>query len=562
MNHAVAIDQLTPEQQREAFYKMGRLDFLLKAHQVDDYKAFRRWNLERQRPGYQAYIEDIGALYDNMWIDECGRRYGKTAQWLIRDYEDAVRRPGCQGLIACSLKKSIGEIIVPLTKILFRDAPPGYFPEYYGTRGEQHEHLYIEATDSTIKLVGLDKDPDATRGNFLDFAHISEAAFARTLDYVIHSNIMHQFQDRPWAWIGLESSTARFPDHDFNRVFREDARARGCYRRKTIRDNTSLTDEDIRKEERRCGGKDTTTCKRELYCIEARDPDDMIIPEFDEDIHVVAPELYPRPKHALAHEGLDPGERDPFGLVFGYFDWERQTLVLQAGWHKSNASTGDVVGVIRPFELECWGSTAKLPGTPGRELSIAQANLTGGGKVWEAPDDALTYWDDSTKTLRANPYSRISDIRGALVRDLNTDYALSVRPAEKSPGSAEADLQYLRMLFAARHEDGRPKIVILKNGKTEGLIQQCRSGMWLTDDTGHRTEWARSRALGHCDELAALGYMVRDVRENRNPNPPVLVDFANQNVHIPESVREKQRPVSTVFNRGSAPADRTRGYHR
>lgn len=559
--------QLSAEQKIEALYKMGRLDFLLLDHQVDDYRAFRVWNVMRQMPEYQAVVEAQGALFDNLWLDECGRRYGKSAQWLIRDYEEAIRRPGTRGLIACAFQKNIGEIIVPLTKVLFRDAPPGYFPEYHGTKGAEHECLYVEATDSIIKLVGIDKHPDATRGQFLDFAHISEGAFVKGLEELVTATIMPQFQGRPWAWIGIESSTAKVSDCDFNRVFRLDAQARGAYRKHTIAENSRLTPEDIAKEERRSGGKDSVVCQRELYCVEMRDPDDMIVPEFEESYHVVDPADWPMPKHALAHSALDPGTTDPCGLTLGYFDWERQTLVIQAAWQKANASTREVATVMCGLENTFWGSDHKEVGERGRDTMLKAAMPTGAGKVWEAPPGALTWWDTGGRTLRPNPYNRTSDISNRFVLDLNEDYALDVGKTEKSPGSAEANLQHVRLMFQYKNKTGFPRIVILKNGHTEPLIQQLRSGTWNTDDNGHRTDWQRSKQLGHCDCLASLLYMAREVRPTRNPNRPDVVDIHSSEVHIPERMREqiKAPAVTPSFrDRGKVlkPAATSRGFGR
>lgn len=561
------IRELDVLQKVHAMFALGRLDFILREYQVSDYRDFRRWNVMRQMPGYQAIVEAQGALYDNLWLDECGRRYGKTVQWLVRDVEEAIRRPGCRGLIACAFQKNIGEIIVPLTKVLFKDAPPGYFPEYHSTKGAEHECLYVPATDSIIKLVGIDKHPDATRGQFLDFAHISEGAFVKGLEELVTATIMPQFIGRPHAWIGIESSTARVSDCDFNRVFRVDAQLRDCYRKHTIRDNSTLSEEEIAKEERRCGGKDSVVAQRELYCVESRDPDDMIVPEFDESFHVVDPADWPMPTYALAGVGLDPGVTDPCGLVFGYMDWARQTLVIQSAWQRGNASTGEVASVVRATELDLWGSEHKEPGEKGRDTKLPSAEFTGAGKLWVPPQGALTYWEENSKTLRPSPFMRVSDIENRFILDLNQDHALNVQKAEKGPGSADADLQHLRMMFQWKSKTGFPRIVILKNGRTEHLIAQLRSGMWNTDENGHRTDWMRSKQLGHCDCLAALKYLARSLvtYKNRNPNRPAVLDIHDSEVHIPTKLREEVRgTTATVFGRsnGQQTTRKVRGFGR
>ena len=548
MTEAIDIDALSTEELAAHCYEMGDLRYKLQKHQRDDYAEFRKWNGDRQASDHFAWIREIDALYDNLWVDECGRRHGKTVKWLITDVEEMIRRPGCRGLIATPMQKSIGGIIVPLTKVIFKDAPPGYFPKYVGSKDADHQALYIEATDSLCKLVGLDKHPDATRGQFLDFCHVTEAAFVKGLYELVTGVIMPQFRFRPWAWLAMESSTAKAPDCDFNREFREDAKLRGTYRLHPITDNTSLTEVEIDKEERRSGGKHSAQCRRELYCEEVRDEEEMIVPEFDAPTterpftaHVVDPALWTTPQFALGHVGYDPGTTDPHGQVGLYFDWLLQCIVVQWSWAKSNASTGEVVRVTQDFEQESWGTKHREPGERKRELSIRDAITTGHGKVWEAPKQALTYWDEGDYSLKPNPYSRISDIDNQFVLDLNVDHGMGLRKAEKGPGSKEADTEHLRTLFAARPV----KIVILKNGHTDKLIEQLRSGMWNTDENGHRTDWQRTKTLGHCDAIAALKYVVRDVKWTRNPNPPAhVLDPNTPDMHVPNDIRDRARVKS------------------
>ncbi len=147
--------------------RVGDLSWLQKDYQLPDVEAFERWNDARQVPEHQKHVEAIGALFDNLWIDECGRRYGKTGKWLIHDTEAMLRRPGARGMIGTPKQKDIGGIIVPLTKIIFKDLiGTPYFPQYVGTRGADHEGLYVKATDSYCKLVGLDVHPDAHLPDF------------------------------------------------------------------------------------------------------------------------------------------------------------------------------------------------------------------------------------------------------------------------------------------------------------------------------------------------------------------------------------------------------------
>jgi len=526
-----AIDnaQALSEAERIALlYKTGRINYKLQRHQIPDVERFDRWNVERQGIAYLRGLREQGLQFDNLWCDEKGRRWGKTAKWLILGAREMLRRPGARGMIATPLQKSIGGIIVPLTKILFADAPAGFFPEYKGTNAAtgDHECLYIPATDSSIKLVGLDKHADALRGSYLDFCIITEAGFVQDLEETVRAAIYPQFSRRPWAWIALESSTAKQPDHEFNTVFREDARARGCYSLHTIEDNTELTPDDIETEIARAGGREHPTCKRELFCVCVRDPEDSVIPEFDERKHVVAPG--PVPQYAHCYTAADPGTRDPFGMIWGYVDWARDKLVIQRSWAKSNASTAESAETCKRYETELWGTVhgyrENNPYVP--TMSILDATRTNGGLIWQAPPGAVTYWNEHARSYAPNPYLRVSDTAAQVILDMSVLYGLNFSPTAKD--DAEAAVNALRYAFQQN------KIEVWEDSGP--LIAQLRSGQW--NDT--RTDWQRGSVLGHLDCLAALVYLWRNLRRHLNPNPPALIDTHPADMHIPDSILQPQ----------------------
>lgn len=531
---AASIDwEMSPEERTALLWRAGHLDWKIRDYQLDDHNAFTAWDAERQTQAHLDHAAELGALYDNLWLDECGRRYGKTAQWLIRDVSAAIRRAEARGLIACAYQKSIGEIIVPLTKVLFRDAPKGYFPEYFGTRGADHEHLYIEASDSVIKLVGLDLHPHATRGQWLDFAHISEAAFVRGLQSVIQGDIMPQFQDRPWAWLALESSTAKTRDCEFNTEFREDARKRGTYRKHTIRDNTQLSESEIAKEERRSGGKGSANCQRELYCEETREESLMVVPEFSLERHVMpAGEV---PEHAHCYVSMDPGEKDPLGIVWGFYDFVRAKLVIQRSFAKSNCRTGEAAALIKQVENELWGTAHRgIPATPKRDnalravplVTIADVVKTAGGLVWDPPPAAFTYWDHGENQFLPNPYKRISDIDARMVGDLAVEHSINFESTAKDDAYAQEG--------ALRHAFAMDWIEIWEpNGD---LARQLESGMWQLDAHGRRREWMTTSSLGHLDCVAALIYLWRNLQREKNPAPPAIIDTALHGYAVPVGV--------------------------
>lgn len=545
----------TDEEVIAQLYRAGDLTWKCLDHQAEHLQKFNRWNAIRNTRAERARCKELGALFDHLTVWEWGRRTGKTALALLIAVMAAIQRPGSRGMIAVGHQKNIGSILIPLIKSLFGDAPPGFFPTYKGSHGADHEGIRIAATDSYIKLVGCDLHPGATRGQYLDFCVVTEAAFVGGLYELVTATINPQMLGRPHAWLLLESSTSLQPDHDFSKIFREDAKLRGTYSCLTIDDNTSLSVEERDIEIRRCGGVNSAIARRELYCEQVRDADTLVVPEFDEARHCVA--SYPTPTHAISYTVMDPGSADFCGLVWAYVDWLHGRLIVQAAWAKANQSTRAIAEVVRVTEQKLWGVTHRdlpdgLPFTPPatapsfdmsramlaapvnatrehREqpmIAIDGAEPTQGGKVWHAPEHTLTYWDPLQHTLKPNPYERISDQGDPQARnDLRSEHALDFTVIDKGARSHDSNLQQLRLLFS------QGRIVILKNGKTDPLIDQLRSGTW----NKKRSDWSRSPTLGHLDCIAACTYLVRAVDWRRNPYPPLLTDVHAADVQVPQA---------------------------
>lgn len=524
-------------------YAAGDLSWKLLDHQVEDYNAFRAWNVDRQTPEHIAINRQAGATYHNVWVDEIGRRWGKTSKALVVELEEAIQRPNSRSMIFTPLQKSIGGIIVPLTKILFADAPDEYFPHYRTTKSGSHQGLEVKATESWTKLVGVDKHSDALRGEFLDRCIGTEAAFVRgsvkegSLAEIIQGTIQPQFRYRPWGFVLLESSTAKQPDHDFNSVFREDAqlrrRAHGerkmwCFRTHTIDEVTNMTPEEIEIELDQSGGRNHPKVRREYFCEEIRDPEDTIVPEFDaptkarpHTAHVV-PAGSPVPRYAMAYVGMDPGFRDPLGLLWGYVDFERNKLVIQADFAELNCSLERASTVMRETESGLWFTEHRKPGDRSVPmLSIRDAlKTTVDELVWKAPTPALTYWQH--ETLKPNPYRRISDVAPQFLSELAAKHAINFEATAKD--DADAQLHALRLGFSQN------RIEIWDT--CQHLIRQLRSGVW----NELRTEWERTPTLGHCDCIAALIYMWRNIDWRLNPFPPARIDPTLYDVAIPVGV--------------------------
>jgi hypothetical protein len=513
-------------------WRRGILWWKLDAHQQDVYHRFRAWEAARVAPGYAENIDAIGAEFDDVFAHEAGRRVGKTFLWIVVALENAIQRDGAIITCATAFQKDIGEIIVPIVNVIARDAPDDMRPRYRGSQEEKHAGIYLPKNGSVIKLVGVDRHPDGLRGRFSDGMFFSEAGFIKRLDDLLRSVVLSQFQRRPWACCVLESSTPKMPDHDFSRVFVPDAKLRGAYVMQTLDANKAISLKEKEKAIRQAGGRGHPTCEREYYCEATRDPEVMVVPEFDERLHVVASQT---PKHALAYTAADPGQADMFALVFAHYDFARAKLVVSRSWARRGTTTRQVAAVTAHYEHLLWGRwpDEKLAALPVRRVADADgwrellrgidgvddarceelhrmANTAGKERpplAWRGkrpPDGVLTAWDG--REFQQAPSERRTDVDLRLIQDLRSEYGIAFQNTAKD--NAAAQLNALRDAIGAGLIEFSPA--------AGPVIEHVKGAIWNAKRTGYE----RSTVHGHYDALAALVYLWRNVRRDQNPVAP------------------------------------------
>ena len=229
-------------------------------------------------------------------------------------------------------------------------------------------------------------------------------------------------------------------------------------------------------------------------CFAFRDLSKSVIPEFDRRRHV-AP--VPKPEFAHCYEGLDPGSRDLFGIVWGYWDTGvgplgevagRAKLMIQRDWCAHNATTSTLAQVLKATELDLW---------------------TG-----------VTYWDG--KRLCPNPYARTSDVDPRLCNDLG-EMGLVVATHDKSDDKAAR-------LFALRNAFQEDRIQI--DPSCVNLIAHLEAATW----NDNRTDYLRKPEFGHYDLLDALEVLWRSVVRTLAARPPSWILEPGQ--HVPDRVRQ------------------------
>jgi hypothetical protein len=558
-----------PANDNAARWRRGDLRHKHQAHMLPFVDAFDEWDVRRRTEAYRQLceqLEDAGEHpIDDVWMDYFSRRVGKTGRWIVGLTALAIVRPGSSFTYFTAKYADIGEIIVPLARMIVMadDCPKECRPEFQKSRGEHRMGLYFP-NGSHIKLVGVDNDPDSLRGRFSDGMVGSEVSFIRAIDGMgledtIRSVLMPQFQGRPHAFLALETSAPRDPDHPVLQLFKPDCERRGAVCEGTIDCNTTLSERDKRKYLREAGGRGHPTCEREYFNVVSRDASQYVIPEFNEQVHVREVE---RPDYALGYVASDPGDSDLFGLVFGYWHFTMAKLVIEASWAMRNAPDRQVAAVTSYFEWKLWGRppSTSLGDIPVREhagragwvelLTGTAATLEDcselrelarredeGLERWRPKQDPagrFTYWDGAA--IQQNPHMRVSDVDKRMIRNMSTEYGLAFAPTRKDEAEAQKNL--------LRDAIGAGSVLFLPTAGP--VIKHVQNAIW----NDRRTDWQRHPIHGHYDCLASLIYLHRNVSKDRNPAVPGIHLLERDTQAIAPHIQAQQEREARLLEEG------------
>ncbi len=400
-----------------------------------------------QRVIDEAYKNVTGKLF----VGNCSRRFGKTTWAVTKCLEVAISNPNTKSIIATAFQTDCENIIIPIIQDLLSDCPKSLYPTFNKTKKR-----YVFKNGSSISIVGLDKNPDALRGNKLNGVIVlDEAGFIDSLNYIYSSIIVPatMYTDSKVICISTPSSS---PNHPF-KTFCDKAMLENAYVKLTIYDNPLVTPEIIEQYRKEC--LTVTDFNREYLCKFEVDETLHIIPEF-KDEHIVndsqRDEYF---KYYRKYICFDIGVVDPTSFIYAYFDYSKQKLII-----------------------EC------------------ESQLQNNEVTTENINNNLELFQDYKA-----PFKTISDNNNLiLIQDLNSKYQKVVNPVKKD--SLHAMISELRWLFKS------DKILI--SHECKNLINQLRNGIW----NKHKTEFARQSGH-HNDFIAAITYLVRSLNEYENPIP-------------------------------------------
>lgn len=401
---------------------------------------------------------------DKIIVIGSSRRIGKTFFLVTLAIETCLRRDNAIVKFIAPTVKDIKRIIAPLVREITEDCPLDIKPSY-----NTQDHVYRFKNGSEIQLAGTENGrAESIRGNQADLCLIDEAGFCDDLDYIVKS-ILIPTTTTTKGKIIMASTPPRSPDHPFM-SFMGHAEAENRFIKRTIYDNPRLSPEDIKEIADSVGGVDSVDFKREYMVEMITSEDDAVVPEFNDNLQKSIVREVERPAFFDNYVSMDIGGRDFTAIVFGYYDFLNNTVVIEDEliFKGKEILTDNIAAQIKSKESFLWTNpmTAEV----------------------------------KTPTLRISDNNNI-----ILINDLATKYGIGFVPTLKD--DKDAALNNMRIMLKSG------KIII--NPRCKNLIFHLKGATW----NSARTKYTRSAGGGHWDMIDALVYLLRNINFSKNPYP-------------------------------------------
>lgn len=394
-----------------------------------------------------------------LFVGNCSRQWGKSFWAVTKAVELALATPNGRIKYGTAFHTDLIEFILPAFEAVLEDCPPELMPRYK-VQGSK----WIFKNGAQIKLVGLDRNPNAMRGNVIDLIVLDEVGFVMNLDYLYKSIIIPATTHRPNCKIIMISTPPQTPAHPFAEfIARADLEA--AYIKLDIYSNPMIGTDTIDRLARELGGKGSIDFRRECLCELVIDTSIAILGEWNSLCSaVVVQKSSPVPAFYKPLVAIDLALIDNVGVIFGYWDFERAKAVQQAELLLNGVNSKQLTERCLKIEKDLWGEDLK----------------------------PMRWADGSLYTLN----------------DICSVHHYSVSMVKKDV--VEAQVNSLKLMLQGHQ--------IEINATCKQTIHQCATGTWNKS----RTEFARIGS-NHNDLLAALVYFVRHLnRENPFPRDYML----------------------------------------
>lgn len=477
---------------RQAIYKlweMGDLTYLLK--------------------GVQREMRD--AVYNSSGkktVFLASRRLGKTWTMCTIAVEFCIKKPSQVVKLIFPKKKDAEGVARFTMREILDHCPPHMKPEY-----KEAKKIYLFPNGSEIQMTGTDNgSAESVRGSAANLILLDEAGFHNYNDfeYIVQSILMPTLLTTKGKMI-LASTPSKEPDHPFLTQYVSEARASGELIEFDIYANPMITPDMIDEiADEYPLGKDDPAFKREFLLISQADNDIMVVPEFTKEVKQDIVKHNDLPPHYDAYVSGDPAVRDLTGILFGYYDFLKNKLVIMdelvmGGKGQKQLTTEDIASGIQR-----------------KERMLFQNPLTGEVK---------------------EPYLRIMDNNNLiLINDLYVEHGLRFIPTKKD--NKREQVNKVRMMIRKGLIEIDPKCKVLLHHLATTRWKKLQNGS-ITDKFDNSKAVHGKFKAHHGDLVDALIYMVRNVKFSMNPYPEDWNMLSGENVH--QSRYQKNNELSQTF---------------
>lgn len=447
--------ELTQTESRQQLWQMGVVaPWYLRPSQLDVYRLLMR---------------------EKFPFIEAARRFGKTTSLLAFVLEKLRQNPGWICRWCFPNKNQAREVVGAEIAKIQRDCPEALRFKYQTT-----DSVYLGPNGSKFFIRGVNEDRgDSARGPASNIIVCDEYGFWNEPDYIVREALFPQLENQPGQWLIKASTPPRNLGHRYY-IEREEAIRKDRFIQKIIYDNEALSKEELAIIIEESGGLESPAFRRERLCEPVSDPELLIVPEWSVDN--IVPDHYERPEFYTAYVGGDSGADDNTAVLFGYYDFRSDSVVIERELVLNGKTTTEIVNRCKQIELELWGET--------------------------------------------KPKRRVYDAPKQLIYDIFVDHKWPVQMPQKDDKIAA--------IHDLRVEVGARRFKVKESCKH--TIRQLKVGMWR--DEKH-SDFERTEGLGHLDAVAAAIYFNRTIDRKLNPEPPFngLSKFTH---HIPKSSGAKE----------------------
>ncbi len=472
------------------------------------------------------------------------RRFGKSRSGGGIATEYALRYPGMWVPYAASTGVQVRNFIEPHLTAIANEAPPDLAPELVGYKWRFPPMQWYDAAgnpvrtfddggievarykgnafeeklrSSTIVTVGCEDDrkADRLRGPGTACAVVDEARDIPNLGYVLGEVLGPMLWEAYHVWgetvrpkILVPSTAPREPDHPFVGVIAR-AKERGAFCHATVYDCDHLTERAIAEAIEEAGGEHTEAWKREGLAQMVKDPELVVLPEFNPEVHVG---VHERPEYFLPCVIGDTGFVDMDVIALGYYDFKADIYVIEAEVKMRRARSDDLDNAVAALERELWD-----------DLPVKRRRVDAPPKVRADMSKEANQGDADEEVRRWSAVSRDGgDGKGRMRGLANT----------------------VRVICRQRRLKIHPRC------KT--IIAHAEFAQWdTTRKSFKRVLDDKKQPLHHYDGAAALCYFVRDVDDTTNPYPALPPGTTEESYYIPPHLRTdaKEKRLAALFGK-------------